>query len=79
MVNKSEYKNKLIMTNDLFEILSKKKEVETTIRVNNQYVYMQFETPDYYLVSLNSDGTGKFKVDKPKPVKQEKNEDKIRN
>jgi hypothetical protein len=41
-------------------------EVEATLRVNGQMVYLVHETPDYYLVSINADGTGVFKADKVK-------------
>lgn len=47
--------------------ITNKEEVEATLRVNGQMVYLIYETPDYYLVSLNADGTRKFKADKVKP------------
>lgn len=44
--------------------------MEVIAKVNNgQHVYIVHETPDYYLVSLNADGTKKFKADKPRPIK----------
>jgi hypothetical protein len=45
--------------------------MEVIAKVNNgQHVYIVHETPDYYLVSLNADGSGKFKADKPRPIKK---------
>jgi hypothetical protein len=36
------------------------------LSVNDQMVYVFYEAPDYYLVSLFADGTKKFKADKMK-------------
>jgi hypothetical protein len=36
--------------------------------VNGKRVYIFHTSDDYYLVSFNADGTGKFKADKVKPV-----------
>ena len=41
-----------------------KQEMKVKISVNNQLVYIMHETEDYYIVSLYSDGTCKFKADK---------------
>lgn len=43
--------------------------MDAKVSVNDQMVYVYYETEDYYLVSLNSDGTGKFKADKIKPIR----------
>ena len=39
------------------------------ITVKGQMVHVFHETQDYYLVSLNADGTKKFKADKVKLTK----------
>jgi len=40
--------------------------MNVSLRVNGQNVYVFHETPEYYLVSLYADGTKKFKADKTK-------------
>jgi hypothetical protein len=47
----------------------KDKEMDAMVSVNGQMVYVFFEASDYYLVSLNADGTRKFKADKVRPRK----------
>jgi hypothetical protein len=47
----------------------KDKEMDAKVSVNGQMVYVFYEADDYYLVSLNADGTHKFKADKMKPKK----------
>jgi hypothetical protein len=42
----------------------KVKVMEAKVSVKGQMVYVIHETADYYLVSLNADGTKKFKADK---------------
>lgn len=44
----------------------KEEQMEATLKVNGQYVYIVHETPEYYLVSINADGSRAFKADKPK-------------
>jgi hypothetical protein len=45
--------------------------MEVVAKVNNgQSVYIVHETPEYYLVSLNADGSKRFKADKPRPIKK---------
>lgn len=39
------------------------------LTVKGQMVHVFYECADYYLVSLNADGTKKFKADKVKPSK----------
>lgn len=43
-----------------------KKEMEAKVSINGQMVYVVYETPEYYLVSLYSDGSKRFKADKMK-------------
>jgi hypothetical protein len=45
-----------------------KEEMEAKLSVNGQMVYVFYETIHYWLVSLNADGTCKFKADKMKPA-----------
>jgi hypothetical protein len=47
-------------------ITIKAEEVEATLKVKGQMVYVVHETTDYYLVSLHADGTRAFKADKVK-------------
>lgn len=47
----------------------KEEDMNAMLSVNGQMVYVLHETTDYYLVSLNADGTRKFKADKIKIVK----------
>jgi hypothetical protein len=57
----------LTIQNDIMESQFK---MEVIAKVNNgQHVYIVYETTDYYLVSLNADGTKRFKADKPRPVR----------
>lgn len=44
------------------------KEMDAKLSVNGQMVYVFYETVSYWLVSLNADGTCKFKADKMKPA-----------
>jgi hypothetical protein len=48
---------------------AKNEEMDAKVSVNGQMVYVFYEADDYYLVSLNADGTGRFKADKMIPGK----------
>ena len=48
---------------------ARNEDMNAMVSVNGQMVYVFHEAENYYLVSLNADGTRMFKADKMKPRK----------